>query len=79
MSDFTKELLKNITYHNEIASTEICMSNLKKISPMFNSNDIFTLAYLITHPEIPENDKEILKQCLKHRIEMENNKEIFKR
>lgn len=65
MSKFATSLLERLNYNTEMVSAENAIENMKKINPRFNENDIFTLAYLSTNPEISENDREIFKQCLK--------------
>jgi hypothetical protein len=71
MSSFSKSLLDRITYHTQISSTEIGFENLKKIHPSFTESDPIALAYMASNPAIPEEDREILKECFRRTVESE--------
>lgn len=71
MSSFSKSLLDRITYHTQIASTEIAFENLKKMHPSLTESDPFALAYMASNPAIPEEEREILKECFRRTVESE--------
>jgi hypothetical protein len=71
MSSFSKSLLDRITYHTQIASTEIAFENLKKMHPSCTESDPFALAYMASNPAIPEEEREILKECFRRTVESE--------
>lgn len=71
MSKFAKSLLDRITYHTEMAGTEIAFENLKKLHPSLDSNNPFALAFLSCNPDLSEADKNILRECFKKAMERE--------
>lgn len=70
-SAFAKSLLDRITYHTQVASTEIAFENLKKMHPSFTESNPFALAYMASNPAIPEEEREILKECFRRTVESE--------
>jgi len=71
MSSFSKSLLERITYHTQTASTEIAFENLKKMHPSFNESNPIALAYMATNPAVPEEEREILKECFRRVVDAE--------
>jgi len=68
---FTDQLLKKLTYHNSMASTEIAFENLKRIHPSLTETNPFALAYMSCNPAISEQERETLRECFKHAMEAE--------
>ena len=71
MSAFSKSLLDRITYHTQVASTEIAFENLKKMHPSFTESNPVALAYMASNPAIPEEEREILKECFRRVVDAE--------
>jgi hypothetical protein len=71
MSSFSKSLLERITYHTQTSSTEIGFENLRKMHPSFNESNPIALAYMATNPAIPEEEREILKECFRRVVDAE--------
>jgi hypothetical protein len=74
MSNFTDELLKKLTYHKSMTSTEIAFENLKKMHPSLSESNPFAIAYMACNPALPEEERENLKKCFKLAMEIEQKK-----
>lgn len=71
MSKFAQSLLERITYHTEMASTEVAFENLKRIHPSLTSDNPFSLALMSCNPAISEEDRNVLRECFKKAMQKE--------
>lgn len=71
MSKFAQSLLERITYHTEMASTEVAFENLKRIHPSLTPDNPFSLALMSCNPAISEEDKNVLRECFKKAMQKE--------
>ena len=75
-SKFATELLNRITYHTSTRGTDIAFENLKQKHPSLDTDDIFALASIASNLEISEEDREIIKECI--RVKGQRNMELIK-
>lgn len=70
-----EDLLKQfrLDYHTNITSERALKENLIKLNPALDDNNIYTLAYLCSHPIVDEVKREEYKTKLTKQINEYNN------
>jgi len=66
-----QNLLDKINYHKSMECSTNAITNLQKVNPRLNEDNILTLAYLISSPAISKEEKEIYEKCLRIKAEMQ--------
>jgi hypothetical protein len=60
-----QQLLDKLNYHKSLTSSTNAITNLQRINPKLNENNILTHAYLVSNPAISDEEREIYLKCLR--------------
>ena len=65
-----QNILDKINYHKSMECSTNAITNLQKVNPRLNEDNILTLAYLMSSPAISKEEREIYEKCLHTKAQM---------